>query len=188
MVFDHYIFLFQETDSYLLPDMNQYRKDLFLDLPDDKSTMLYRDQLGFMNDTVLNKVDRTGMFVSLENRIPLLDMDIVAFSWSLPISYKSSMGVNKKILKELLYEYVPRSLLDRPKHGFEVPLPEWLSTGELHDWAGELIINSKLASDGYVNKNILNRMWTQFNNKHSNTLLLWYYLQAEAWYRTIKKP
>lgn len=177
-----------ETDSYLLPNMDKYRKDLFLDLPDDKSTMLYRDQLGFMNDTVLNKVDRTGMFVSLENRIPLLDMDIVAFSWSLPISYKSSMGINKKLLKELLYEYVPRSLLDRPKHGFEVPLPEWLSTGELHDWADELISNSKLASDGYVTPNVLNRIWTQFNNKHSNTLLLWYYLQAEAWYRTITKP
>lgn len=174
-----------QTDAALLPDMTRYGRDLFLDLPDAKSSMLYRDQLGFMNDTVLNKVDRTGMFVSLENRIPLLDKDIVAFSWSLPISYKYGNGTNKKILKELLYEYVPKKLLDRPKHGFEVPLPEWLSSGDLHDWAGDLISGSYLATDGYLDKKILQRIWAQFNKTHSNTLLLWYVLQAEAWYRSI---
>ena len=176
-----------KADALLLPDMTQYRQTLSLDLPDAKSTMIYRDQMGFMNDTVLNKVDRTGMFVSLENRIPLLDRDVVAFSWTLPISYKSSQGVNKKILKELLYEYVPKSMLDRPKHGFEVPLPQWLSKGELHDWAGDLILHSHLAGDGYFDRKVLGRIWKQFNKDQSNTLLLWYILQAEAWYQHISK-
>lgn len=176
-----------KADALLLPDMTQYRQTLSLDLPDAKSTMIYRDQMGFMNDTVLNKVDRTGMFVSLENRIPLLDRDVVAFSWTLPISYKSSQGVNKKILKELLYEYVPKSMLDRPKHGFEVPLPQWLSKGELHDWAGDLILHSHLAGDGYFDRKVLGRIWKQFSKDQSNTLLLWYILQAEAWYQHISK-
>ena len=176
-----------KADALLLPDMPQYRQTLSLDLPDAKSTMIYRDQMGFMNDTVLNKVDRTGMFVSLENRIPLLDRDVVAFSWTLPISYKSSQGVNKKIMKELLYEYVPKSMLDRPKHGFEVPLPQWLSKGELHDWAGDLILHSHLAGDGYFDRKVLGRIWKQFNKDQSNTLLLWYILQAEAWYQHISK-
>lgn len=171
-------------DAALLPDMETYRADLFLDLPERKNSMLYRDQNGFLNDTVLNKVDRTGMYVSLENRIPLLDKDIVEFSWSLPIAYKCGGGCNKKILKELLYEYVPKELLDRPKHGFEVPLPAWLSAGELHEWAEQLIMDSKLAEAGYLDKKMLQRIWKQFCKDQSNTLLLWYVLQAESWFTT----
>lgn len=180
---DYLSCIWLDEDKELLPDMEQYRRDMFLDLPDIKSAMLHRDQTGFMTDTVLNKVDRAGMFVSLENRIPLLDKDVIEFSWTLPISYKSSNGCNKKILKELLYEYVPREMLDRPKHGFEVPLPTWLSNGELHEWAGDLINNSCLADDGYFDKKILNRIWTGFNHNQSGTLLLWYILQVESWYR-----
>lgn len=173
-------------DSALLPDIDLYRRNLYLDLPDLRSSMLYRDQNGFMNDTVLNKVDRTGMYVSLENRIPLLDRDVIEFSWRLPIGYKSSGGCDKKILKELLYEYVPKSMLDRPKHGFEVPLPAWLSAGELHEWADELIHNSRLIRDGYLDRRVVTRLWTQFNRDRSGTLLLWYVLQAESWYRAQK--
>lgn len=172
-----------DEDSALLPNMAQYRNSLYLDAGDVKSAMLHRDQTGFLTDTVLPKVDRAGMFVSLENRIPLLDKDIMEFAWTLPISYKSSGGTDKKILKELLYEYVPKKMLDRPKHGFEVPLPAWLSTGELHEWAGELTLHSRLADDGYFDKKMLNRIWKRFNSDNSNTLLLWYVLQAESWYR-----
>ena len=170
-------------DKVLLPDMAQYRNSLYLDVKEIKSAMLYRDQTGFLTDTVLPKVDRAGMFVSLENRIPLLDKDIIEFSWALPISYKSSNGMDKKILKELLYEYVPKEMLDRPKHGFEVPLTTWLSSGELHEWAGDLMTHSRLADDGYFDKKILDRIWNRFNRDRSNTLLLWYVLQAESWYR-----
>ena len=102
------------------------------------------------------------------------------------MSYKSANGCNKKILKELLYEYVPKDMMDRPKHGFEVPLSAWLSTGDLHEWAEDLIVNSHLESDGYFSKQVLQKIWKQFNTDKSNTLLLWYILQAEAWYRTNK--
>ncbi|MCM1262433.1 MAG: asparagine synthase (glutamine-hydrolyzing) [Butyrivibrio sp.] len=177
-----------DEDKELLPDIEQFRRDMFLEFPDIKSSMLYRDQTGFLPDTVLPKVDHAGMYVSLENRIPLLDKDIIEFSWTLPINYKCSGGSNKKILKELLYEYVPKEMLNRPKHGFEVPLPEWLSMGELHEWTGELILHSRLADDGYFNKKILHRMWKNFNINHSNALQIWYVLQAESWYRFNVKP
>ncbi|MGL5258469.1 MAG: asparagine synthase (glutamine-hydrolyzing), partial [Lachnospiraceae bacterium] len=110
-------FAILKEDAYLLPPLSSFSTTF----ADSIATMLYKDQLGFMTDTVLNKVDRTGMAVSLENRIPLMDKDILEFSWSLPTEFKSHNGINKRILKELLYDYVPKTMLDRPKHGFEVP-------------------------------------------------------------------
>ena len=173
-------------DRDILPNLDVYASQLYLDLPDVRSSMLYRDQTGFLVDTVLPKVDRAGMAISLENRIPLLDKDIVEFSWSLPISYKSQNGNDKRILKDLLYSYVPKELLDRPKHGFEVPLTRWLSSGSLHDWAGDLIASSHLVRDGYFDKKIVTNIWKEFNDKKQYTLLLWYLLQAEAWYQKQK--
>lgn len=174
---------FIDSDSHLLPDMVAYKQDLFLNECDIRSSMLYRDQTCFMTDTVLNKVDRAGMAVSLENRIPLLDKDIVEFSWSLPIAFKSAHGINKKILKDLLYEYVPKSLLDRPKHGFEVPLASWLASEALYGWADELIHNSQLVADGYLNQKIVIDLWKNFKKSQRHTLQTWYILQAESWYR-----
>lgn len=176
----------QRLEPDLLPDLRNYRKDSILNSLDERSTLLFRDQTGFMTDTVLSKVDRTGMYVSLENRIPLLDKDIIEFSWSIPINYKSENNVNKRILRELLYRYVPKSLVDRPKHGFEVPLTQWLS-GPLFGWAEDLIHNNSLAESGYYNKTVLQKIWKDFCARKSNTLLLWYILQAEAWYQNSKK-
>lgn len=153
---------------------------------DDMSKMLYKDQIGFMTNTVLNKVDRTGMAVSLENRIPLLDKDVVEFSWSLPIEYKNHAGIGKHILKELLYEYVPKEMLDRPKHGFEVPLKRWLAKGELHEWAGDLISNSHMMHDGLIARDSIEGIWKRFNENGDKVLPLWYVLQMESWYRANK--
>lgn len=170
-------------DEHLLPHPSDLYQNRLLDMEDSKSIMLLKDQTGFMTDTVLNKVDRTGMYVSLENRIPLLDKDIVEFSWRLPMKFKFSQGINKFILKELLYDYVPRTLLDRPKHGFEVPLASWLSSGPLHDWAEDAVSHSSLVADGLLNFKTLQNVWKTFQAKGKNTLQLWYILQAETWYQ-----
>ncbi|MBP3277782.1 MAG: asparagine synthase (glutamine-hydrolyzing), partial [Butyrivibrio sp.] len=86
-------------------------------------------------DDILVKVDRTAMAVSLETRVPMLDKDVVEFAWSLPIDYLRDDKVGKKVLRDVLYRYVPRDMMERPKKGFSIPISKWLLESELRDWA-----------------------------------------------------
>ncbi len=66
------------------------------------------------------------MATSLETRVPLLDHRVVELAFSLPFSYKFREGQTKWPLRKILYKHVPRSLVDRPKRGFSVPIADWL--------------------------------------------------------------
>lgn len=85
------------------------------------------DMETYLPGDILCKVDRATMKYSLEARCPLLDKNIVEFSYAIPHKYKYNNGNKKYILKELAYEYIPKELLDRPKVGFAVPLDKWLA-------------------------------------------------------------
>lgn len=83
----------------------------------------------YLKDDLLVKVDRASMQYSLETRVPLLDYRVVEFALNLSSALKiSSDGTMKHLLKEVLYDYVPKPLLDRPKWGFSIPLVKWLKT------------------------------------------------------------
>ncbi len=86
----------------------------------------------YLPGDILCKVDRASMKYSLEARCPILDPDVMDFSYRIPHRYKYASGDKKHILKEIAYEYIPRELLDRPKTGFGVPLDKWLR-GPLKD-------------------------------------------------------
>ncbi len=155
-------------------------------LGDYVSNMMLKDMRMYHPDDILVKVDRAGMAVSLENRIPMLDVDVMEFAFSLPAGYKlcrTGAGVvTKRILKEILYRYVPKEMLDRPKKGFSVPLVRWLSEGKTHEWARETILDSRLARDGYFDKNAVNAMWKEFTEGKADAQMIWQILMAEAWY------
>lgn len=80
----------------------------------------------YLPGDILTKVDRASMKYSLESRCPILDKEVMEYSFRLPHEYKYHKGNKKRILKELAYDYIPKELLERPKVGFSVPLDKWL--------------------------------------------------------------
>ena len=121
------------------------------------------------------------MAVSLEPRIPFLDYNVIEFAASLPESHKVSNGVGKKILREVLYKYVPREMIERPKMGFGVPLDEWLR-GPLREWAECLLDSDRLKKEGYFNVLIVRKRWEEHISGRRNwQYQLWSVLMFQAW-------
>ena len=150
-------------------------------LREDESNIMLMDLLMYHPDDILTKVDRSAMANSLETRIPLLDKDIIEFAWSLPIQYKKDEMVTKKVLRNVLYKYVPQSLVDKPKQGFSVPLRKWFKDGELRDWGEELLDPKKLSESEFLNKDVVRRIWTNYLDKDSWYEYIWYILIFQQW-------
>jgi len=147
----------------------------------DIEKLMLLNQKQYLPDDCLAKVDRAGMTVSMENRIPLLDKRIVQFSWSLPTEYKFETGKSKKILRSILYKYLPRELLERPKCGFNIPMSEFMKDRKLRDWAEDLIVSSKL--DAYINIDFIKKMWNNYKENDIWKPVIYYYLVLEDWYK-----
>lgn len=155
------------------------------ELKDECVALMLDDMLHYHPDDILVKVDRAGMAVSLENRIPMLDKDIMEFAFSLPLAYKFDGCVTKKVLRNVLYRYVPEAMMDRPKKGFSVPLERWLKEGDTAEWAGELLTDSKAVADGLLDGKQVEKLWKQFKKDAGTPRLVWNVLMLEQWYRYI---
>ena len=94
----------------------------------NKEKQAFFDFNNYLVNDLLVKVDRASMYTSLEARVPLLDHNIVTYSMNLSEKLKIRNGIQKYILKELLCDYIPKSIMDRPKWGFSIPLDRWLKT------------------------------------------------------------
>ena len=80
----------------------------------------------YLPGDILCKVDRSSMKYSLEARCPFLDKNIMEFSLGLPLEFKIRNGNLKSLIKDLVYRYIPKEMMDRPKQGFSVPIEKWL--------------------------------------------------------------
>ncbi len=148
--------------------------------------MMLADQRGYLADDLLAKVDRASMAASLEARVPLLDHRVVAFAWRLPMHQKIRDGEGKWLLRQVLYRRVPKSLVDRPKTGFSVPLYDWLR-GPLRGWAEELLAPSALADGGVLEPAPIRRAWSDVQSGRSpNAIALWAVLMFQDWRRRWK--
>ena len=143
--------------------------------------MMAWDTSGYLANDVLVKVDRAAMSASLETRVPMLSPALIELAWSLPPAFKTGKGVGKRVLREVLYRHVPRSLVERPKAGFDVPVAAWLRGG-LRDWAEQLLDRRRLAEQGFFNVEPIQREWREhIASRADNSRRLWPVLMFQAW-------
>ncbi|MBI1947853.1 MAG: asparagine synthase (glutamine-hydrolyzing) [Deltaproteobacteria bacterium] len=141
------------------------------------------DQLTYLPDDILTKVDRATMAASLEARTPFLAPEIVDLAWSLPRSLRVRDGQAKFVLRELLARRVPRALFERPKMGFGVPVGVWLR-GPLRDWAEPLLDKTALERFGLLKSATVRRVWQDhLAGRPEHEYRLWPILALQAWCR-----
>ncbi|HLO78498.1 MAG TPA: asparagine synthase (glutamine-hydrolyzing) [Magnetospirillum sp.] len=150
-------------------------------LADPALTVMVMDALGYLPDDLCVKTDRATMAASLEARLPFLDHAVVEFAWSLPTAMKIDGTTGKAVLRDVLYHYVPRQLVDRPKMGFEVPIGRWLN-GRLQGWADDLLSEDLLRRQGLLNAGLVARCWRDHRSGAKNWQTeLWHALMFQAW-------
>jgi len=150
--------------------------------------MCLADQLAYLPDDILVKVDRAAMAVGLETRVPMLDHRVVEWAWALPLHQRIRGGQTKWLLRQVLHRHVPRALVDRPKQGFAVPLRAWLQ-GPLRDWAEDQLSLSRLNVEGVFDSSAVRLAWTGLlSGRAQNQHMLWSVLMFQSWLAQVARP
>jgi len=147
----------------------------------DVESMMYRDSMSYLPDDILCKVDRAAMATSLETRVPFLDHRVAELAWRLPLHMKVRGNVGKWALRQVLYQHVPRELIERPKAGFSLPVGQWLR-GPLRDWTEALLNEQRLHTEGYFHPGPIRTRWAEhLSGQRDHTPSLWAVLMFQTW-------
>jgi asparagine synthase (glutamine-hydrolysing) len=153
-----------------------------MDRRDPAVMMTLIDGKTFQPDEYLVKTDRASMAVGLEVREPMLDHKLIEYACSLPLQYKYAHGMTKYCLRRVLYRYLPRELVDRPKHGFGVPLRAWL-TGPLRPLLREYLDPARIRREGLFSPETVAAVTNDLlSGARINPKKVWYLLMFELWY------
>ena len=150
-------------------------------LPSVAQRMMFLDLVTYLPDDILCKVDRASMAVGLEVRVPMLDYRVIEFAWRLPLAFKLGDGEGKRVLRRVLDRYVPRTLVDRRKMGFSVPIDQWLR-GPLRAWAEALLSEHALRAGGVLDVARTRAVWlSHLSGRENRQYWLWHALMLQAW-------
>lgn len=143
--------------------------------------MMLADQLMYLPDDLLAKVDRASMAMSLEVRAPLLDHRVVELSWRLPRPLKVRGAVGKWILRQVLYRRLPKHVVERPKMGFSVPIDQWLR-GPLRGWAESLLFCDERRGSEWLDRTAVARTWKDLHvGRPRAGTAVWAAVMLQAW-------
>ncbi|MEI7965642.1 MAG: asparagine synthase C-terminal domain-containing protein, partial [Chitinophagaceae bacterium] len=146
------------------------------------SMMLAIDYQTYLLDDILQKVDRAGMSVSLEGREPFLDHRVIEWAAQLPMEYKYNKGNKKFIIKEIVHQYIPKEMMDRPKMGFGIPVADWLQ-GELKPFVDQYLDEAFILKQDIFNNAEIQRIRRSFyQGKVERAEKIWYLLMFQMWY------
>lgn len=179
----HYLINQLHIKDNILLNHHQEAQD-FAKIPtslDYMAWMMLADTISYLPGDILTKVDRASMAVSLESRIPFLDPELYEFAWQLPGSMKVRHGQGKWLLRQVLYKYVPKDLIERPKMGFGVPIDLWLRK-ELKTWAYDLLNGNDIKEQGYFDYQVVKKMLDEHMSGTRNfSAGLWNILMFQSW-------
>jgi asparagine synthase (glutamine-hydrolysing) len=170
---EQYLFSRKEITNLLNPD---FRNEIRIaesfnterELTETEQQSLF-DMKYYLKDDLLVKVDRASMYHSLEVRVPLLDYNIVEFALNLSPKLKIKNGVSKYLLKEVLYDFVPAHLFNRPKWGFSIPLDKWLKN-DLSFLINDYLSSSEINKYGILSEQKVERLKYLFLKKNHSYL------------------
>ena len=162
------IFNFTQIQNLLSPEirkyLNDYRSEYFLEkfykenkFPDLISALQYLDIKTYLSEDILVKIDRATMANSLEARVPLLDHRLLEFLARVPVNYKINGKTSKWILREAIKDWLPPRFLDRPKHGFAVPLAYWFRNN-LAQFVKDRILGKRFLRRGFFHKDFIKKI------------------------------
>ena len=119
-------------------------------------------------DDYLQKIDIASMAFSLEVREPFLDKNLVEWALNLPINEKVNLFSRKILLKKLAFLKIPKTILDRKKMGFSLPIENWLR-GKLKPWGEKLVNNKSAFRDLGIDHELFSKLWGIFQGGNSSS-------------------
>ncbi len=186
-------FVSDEKDELFTPDIaDEIEKDdcffevknfySHLDGSDFINKILFLDTRFYLGDEMLFKIDRATMAASLESRVPFLDHTLLEYVVTLPSRFKLRGIRTKYILKKLAADFLPKTIISRPKKGFGAPVSQWIKT-DLKPVVEELLQHDKLKREGIFNPRTVRRLLDEhLSGRKDNRLKLWPIVMFEFWY------
>lgn len=165
-----------------LPTLAYNSKELSQATYSPLSYMMGIDYQTYLPDDIMTKVDRATMRFSLEGREPFLDHKVIEWAAQLPDDFKYHNGIKKYILREIVHQYIPKELMDRPKMGFAIPIESWMMN-DLRQHVEDYLSTERIEKQGIFNSKEVDTLRTKFlNGKKEYGLKIWYLLMFQMWW------